>query len=88
MPTMVLLASSNQLLYADRMRSDLTALERAFELARSGKCLGVHDIVLHLHSEGYSVAQIEGPQLKKQLLDLINEATNPPRKGTRRQQTH
>lgn len=56
------------------MDTNKTTLERAFELARSGKCLNINDIALHLHSEGYSVSQLEGPVLKKQLLSLIEEA--------------
>jgi hypothetical protein len=57
------------------MEINKTALERAFELARSGKCLSVHDIFLHLHSEGYAVGQLEGSTLKKQLSALIEKAT-------------
>ncbi len=51
-----------------------TTLQRAFELARSGKCLHVLDIVKHLRDEKYDYSQIEGPALKKQLLALIEEA--------------
>ena len=63
------------------MRSDLTALERAFDLARSGKCHNVMEIALKLKSEGYSIQHLEGPMLKTQLRDLIDAAMN--RDGTR-----
>jgi hypothetical protein len=51
-----------------------TALERAFELARSGDCAGLSEISRCLGHEGYSSLQIEGPVLKKQLARLIKEA--------------
>lgn len=54
-----------------------TALERAFDLARSGTCLYVKDIVWQLKSEGYSPRQIQGPSLKKQLQELIEKAKKP-----------
>lgn len=54
-----------------------TALERAFELARSGRCLSVRDIAHKLHAEKYGISQLEGPILKKQLLALIAVATTP-----------
>ena len=54
-----------------------TALERAFELARSGRCLSVSDIAHKLHAEKYDLSQLEGPVLKKQLAELIEEAMAP-----------
>ena len=54
-----------------------TALERAFDLARSGTCLNLEDIIRKLKSEGYVNGQIEGPSLKKQLLVLIEKAKKP-----------
>jgi hypothetical protein len=64
------------------MHSDLTALERAFDLARSGKCHNIMDIYLQLRAEGYSLDQLEGPLLKSQLRHLIEVAVkrNAPRK--------
>lgn len=47
-----------------------TALERAFELARSGECASVSDIRVRLKAEGLSANQIEGPVLIRQLRDL------------------
>ena len=54
-----------------------TALERAFDLARSGTCLNLEDIIRKRKSEGYANGQIEGPSLKKQLLVLIQKGTKP-----------
>ena len=47
-----------------------TALERAFELARSGSCDGIDAIRRILKSEGYSDAQVTGPALIRQLREL------------------
>lgn len=51
-----------------------TTLERAFELARSGKCFSLSDIIKQLKTEKYDAANIEGGVLKKQLSQLIEEA--------------
>ena len=61
----------------------MTALERAFDLASSGKCLSVMDIILSLRTEGYSVEQLEGPALRKQLIELIEKAKKPMPKGSK-----
>jgi hypothetical protein len=58
------------------MDTNKTTLERAFDLARSGECIGVSDLIRRLNHEGYGGYQIEGPQLKKQLIRLIEEAKN------------
>ena len=52
-----------------------TTLERAFELARSGRCLTVTDIAHKLYEEKYDLSQLEGPILKKQLTAIIEEAS-------------
>jgi hypothetical protein len=52
----------------------ITALERAFQLARSGKVSGLSGIVKALRREGYSGDQIEGPALKRQLTGLMKTA--------------
>ena len=49
----------------------MTALERAFQLARSGQVSGLPQIVEGLRGEGYSVNQVQGPILRRQLADLI-----------------
>jgi hypothetical protein len=56
------------------MDHTVTALERAFELARSGRCASVADIKKQLKSEGYSITQITGRVLSKQLDTLIKAA--------------
>jgi hypothetical protein len=65
----------------------MTALERAFQLARSGAVAGVTEIVTSLNREGYSANQIEGRVLKKQLTDLIKAArktsVDPPSSESR-----
>ncbi|HML30748.1 MAG TPA: hypothetical protein PKE16_18300 [Hyphomicrobium sp.] len=52
----------------------LTPLERAFELAKSGKCSSIAEILRVLRAEGHRTAQIEGPALRKQLRGFIAEA--------------
>jgi hypothetical protein len=56
------------------MDQKMTALERAFQLARSGSVAGLTEIVSSLNREGYSASQIEGRLLKRQLADLIKAA--------------
>jgi len=51
-----------------------TAIERAFDLARSGKASSVTDIVTSLKREGYSAEQIQGASLRRQLAALIKSA--------------
>jgi hypothetical protein len=51
-----------------------TALERAFQLARSGRPKSIDDIKRALANEHYSSGQITGNTLRKQLLTLIQEA--------------
>lgn len=52
------------------MTSRLTTLERAFELARTGDYLGIAEIRAQLKAEGYSLGQLEGPSLMRQLREL------------------
>jgi hypothetical protein len=52
------------------MTDRLTALERAFDLARTGKYAGVSELRQQLKSEGYSVEQLSGPALLRQLREL------------------
>jgi hypothetical protein len=56
------------------MDNSITALERAFQLARSGDYTSVPDIRKRLVQERYSVSQITGGALSKQLLALIRAA--------------
>jgi len=52
------------------MRYRQTTLERAFELARTGDYPGTAEIRAQLKAEGYSLGQLEGPTLMRQLRDL------------------
>jgi hypothetical protein len=57
------------------MDSNLSALERAFQLARSGQVSNVEDIRKRLKHEGYDAnAVFVGKSLKTQLRDLIKAA--------------
>jgi hypothetical protein len=56
------------------MDQKMTAVERAFQLARSGSVAGLAEITTSLNREGYYANQIEGPVLKRQLADLIKAA--------------
>ena len=56
------------------MAQGITVLERAFQLARSGLCSSVSEIRERLKAEGYSLAQLTGPTLSRQLFGLIQEA--------------
>ena len=53
-----------------------TALERAFEIARSGEYPTVDLIIRRLNKEGYNGNQVIGRVLVKQLDTLIREADN------------
>lgn len=53
------------------MDSNKTALERAFELARSGTVLNMAELRSRIRREGYSSEQVEGKALGRQLRDLI-----------------
>ena len=57
-----------------RMDGNLTALERAFQLAKSGDCASVADLRKRLKSEGYSLQKIVGRSLSRQLETLIKAA--------------
>ena len=59
------------------MDQNLTALERAFQLARSGRVNGLEEIRKALKREGYDDGQLQGRQLKSQLQKLIADARAP-----------
>ena len=63
----------------EMMNPGKTSLQRAFEIARSGKCRDVTEIEKQLRAEKYDF-KLEGPMLRRQLLALIKEARKP-RKG-------
>ena len=56
------------------MYDDITPLERAFEIAKSGDCATVTDMKAQLKKEGHSLDQISGDSLLKQLKALMAEA--------------
>ena len=53
------------------MNQRMTALERAFQLARSGQVSTVSEIKTSLARDGYSINQLDGPALRRQLVVLI-----------------
>ena len=59
------------------MDQNKTALERAFELARSGRFQTVTELKKLVIREGYQASQLEGSQLSRQLAALIRESNIP-----------
>jgi hypothetical protein len=49
-------------------------LERAFELARTGRFGSVDHISQHLKNEGYDLYQFMGPVLRRQLRQALDDA--------------
>lgn len=58
---------------------NITALERAFQLARSGRCRSADEIARALKREGYDAKRMIGPFLMRQLRAAMHEAA--PLKG-------
>ena len=59
------------------MDHSVTALERAFQVAKSGKCSSIADLKKQLRAEGYPIAQITGRTLARISTDvgaLVQEA--------------
>jgi hypothetical protein len=56
------------------MKPYITAIERAFELARSGRFLYLAEVRERLRFEGYFTDTISGPQLCGQLKATIEAA--------------
>lgn len=50
------------------------AIQRAFELARSGECSSIRDLRDRLTAEGFSASQLEGPTLIRQLREVLRGA--------------
>jgi hypothetical protein len=59
------------------MDPNKSALERAFELAKSGAVKSVADLRTKVSREGYSASQLDGAALGRQLRNLINKAAGP-----------
>lgn len=56
------------------LNAQKTALERAFEIARQGRCAGIEDIRRQLGREGYNQRQLIGRALARQLCAIAREA--------------
>ncbi len=56
------------------MKANVSAIERAFELAATGRYVTVSEIKLILMREGYQYEQVEGSALSKQLSAAITKA--------------
>jgi hypothetical protein len=56
------------------MDPNVSTLERAFQLAASGRYLKVAEIKLALDREGYRSLLVEGPALTRQLMAAISKA--------------
>jgi hypothetical protein len=67
---------------ASAMNENRTTLERAFQLAQSGRCGSVKDIRRVLAVEGFSPKTITGRSLNKQLSGLIRSAQGLRDAGT------
>ena len=59
------------------MDQDVTALERAFQLAKSGNVATMEALKRQLKTEGYSVATVTGNVLSRQLRALIHASQKP-----------
>jgi hypothetical protein len=57
---------------------DHSVIERAFQLARTGRYASIDELKKKLRAEGYSVATITGPTLLRQLRELIKAARGAP----------
>ncbi len=56
------------------MDPKLTALERAFQLARSGRVATITELLQALRRDRYDTQQVQGPTLRRQLTALIKAA--------------
>lgn len=54
-----------------------STLERAFEMAKSGRYTTMSELRAAIKAEGYTVAQIEGPALGRQLRRLMDASRAP-----------
>ena len=56
------------------MDPNLTAIERAFQIAKSGDSESMDSIRRVLKKEGYQVEYINGPSVRRQLMGIIRNA--------------
>jgi hypothetical protein len=66
------------------MDPNVSTLERAFELAASGRFNKVSDIRLQLHREGYNHEMVQGAALTKQLSEAMERAHRRASDATQR----
>jgi hypothetical protein len=59
------------------MDQNVTALERAFQVAKSGNVATLDALKHQLRTEGYSDATVTGKALTRQLRDLIDASQKP-----------
>ena len=71
------MARTSTRVYLVGMTDRITTLERAFELARSGDCASISQVREKLAAEGYSLQQLTGPTLLKQLRTLCTASYVP-----------
>jgi hypothetical protein len=60
----------------DAMDQNPTVVERALQLAKSGRCRSVSDIQDALIKEGYPTHPLEGAALARQLRGMIEETAS------------
>ena len=58
------------------MEPNVTPLERAFQLAKTGRYVDVGEIKLRLKQEGYAQDQVQARSLNRQLQELIRVAVD------------
>jgi hypothetical protein len=56
----------------------MIALERAFQVARSGEVSRIDEIIAILKRDGYDANQMHGPALRRQLVGLMRAARQAP----------
>jgi hypothetical protein len=60
------------------MMPHVSVLERAFQLARSGRYGCISEIKKRLTEEGYTTDQVTGPILRQQLSNMMQIARSDP----------
>jgi hypothetical protein len=56
------------------MEPNVSTIERAFQLAATGRFLTVTEIKLQLSREGYRHELVDGPELSRQLIAAMTKA--------------
>ena len=67
------------------MKANVSALERAFQLAESGRYSSTEDIRRRLAAEGYDSRVLAGPALRKQIRTKLAAGRGPMPKGPKGQ---